>query len=74
MSDAYKIGYWITSVLTFFICWIYAIASYGFFLGLGLGWIPSIVIAVIVGALWPLAVLAVLGLIIIVCIALSRSH
>ena len=41
-------------ILTFFGCWIYAVATYGWFLGLSLGWIPSIIIAGIVMLLSPL--------------------
>jgi hypothetical protein len=41
-------------ILTFFSCWIYAVATYGWFLGLSLGWIPSIIIAGIVMLLSPL--------------------
>ena len=41
---------WVTGLITFFACWIYAIASWGFLLGLGLGWIPSFFVAVIIGA------------------------
>lgn len=39
----------LAGILTFFGCWIYCIASFGFILGLGLGWIPSGFIALIVG-------------------------
>jgi hypothetical protein len=55
----YWIGYIICWVLTFFGCWIYCIASYGFLLGLGLGWLPSGIAATVVSLLWPLLLLAV---------------
>ena len=37
--------------LTFFGCWLYAIQSWGWFLGIAFGWLPSAIIAVIVGVL-----------------------
>lgn len=37
----------IIGIITFFIGWIYAISTYGFFLGVGLGWFPSFFIALI---------------------------
>jgi hypothetical protein len=60
----------IAGILTFFGCWIYCIAAYGFFLGVGLGWLPSGIIAAIVGfavmLLWaPALLLIAVGLIFI---------
>ncbi len=60
-KNYYGIGFWISSVITFFVCWIYAIASWGFLLGVGLGWIPSLFIAVIAGFIWPLLALVLIG-------------
>ena len=66
-KDYYWIGFCITAIITFIACWIYAIAHYGFFLGLGLGWIPSLFIAVIAGLIWPLiAVVLTIGIVIVV--------
>jgi hypothetical protein len=45
----------IVTVLTFFGCWGYAIALWGWFIGIGLGWIPALVFAVIVAWFFPLA-------------------
>ena len=42
----------------FVIAWAYAVVQYGFFLGVGLGWIPAAVVALVVGALWPLLLIA----------------
>ena len=44
--------------ITFFVAWAYAIARFGWFLGLGLGWFPAGVIALLMAVLWPLLVLA----------------
>lgn len=42
--------------------WIYAIVSYGFFLGVGLGWIPAIFLAIITIFIWrPVMSIAILG-------------
>jgi len=51
-------------VIVFFGCWVYAIMTYGWFLGLALGWIPSIFIAGIAILLSPLiGVALIIGLI-----------
>ena len=58
-SNIYGVGFAITAFITFIGCWIYCIATYGFLFGVGLGWLPSLIVAVIAGALWPLIVLAI---------------
>ena len=58
-TEWYSIGFGITAFITFIGSWIYCIATYGFLLGVGLGWLPSIIVAVIAGALWPLIALAI---------------
>ena len=57
--EKYMVGYWIVWVPTFFISWIYCIGTYGFLLGVGLGWLPSIIAATVAGFLWPLIALIV---------------
>ena len=47
--------------ISFAAAYIYCIFAYGFLLGLGLGWLPSLIFAVIMFFLWPLALLAVVG-------------
>jgi len=65
----YIAGFIITAVISFFACWIYAFVEWGFLLGVGLGWIPSIFIAVIAGFIWPLlALVLVVGLVVGLCI------
>jgi hypothetical protein len=59
-GNAYGIGFAITAVITFIVSWIYCIATYGFLLGVGLGWLPSLIVAVIAGVLWPLILLAII--------------
>ena len=48
-----------TGAIAFFISYIYCIAEYGFLLGVGLGWLPSLIVAFVAGVLWPLIVLAI---------------
>ncbi len=51
----------LTAIWVFIGSWIYCIATYGFLFGVGLGWLPSAIVAVIAGAVvgfgWPLAVI-----------------
>jgi len=54
----YKIGAFITGVLAFIASWAYAAISWGFLIGVGLGWIPAIFIGIIAGFIWPLIALA----------------
>ena len=54
------IGY-IVGVISFFAGWMYAISAYGWFLGLGLGWLPAIFIALIVACLWPVVLAVLVG-------------
>lgn len=35
----------VIGIIIFAIGWIYAISSFGFFLGVGIGWIPALFIA-----------------------------
>jgi len=55
MDDGYWLGYKISWVLIFIGSWIYCIASYGFLLGVGLGWLPSLIVASIGAFLWQIA-------------------
>lgn len=59
-SDA-QFGRWmfgIVWVLTFAGCWIYCIATYGFLIGVSIGWLPSGIVATIAAFLWPLILIA----------------
>ena len=57
----------LTGPATFLAVWIYCAVTYGFLLGFGLGWIPALVLALLVVVatifLWPLVVVAVLYMI-----------
>jgi len=49
-------------ISVFFGSWVYAIKAYGWFLGLGLGWIPSFFLGIIAGMFWPIAIILILVL------------
>lgn len=53
------------AVITFIACWIYAFLEYGFLLGVGLGWFPSLLVALVAGGLtiflWGLIPVAVVA-------------
>jgi hypothetical protein len=55
-------------LITFVSSWIYCIAAYGFLLGVGLGWLPSLIVAAfayfLTVLLWgPIALILVLAII-----------
>lgn len=60
-GETYARGFAWVAIPTFIGSWIWCIASYGFLFGVGLGWLPSIIVAVVAGALWPVIVLIILG-------------
>jgi len=62
VADIYRIGFGITWITLFLAGYAYAIIEYGFFLGLGLGWIPAVFCALIGALLWPLFVIGVIVL------------
>lgn len=62
LDEGYGLGFYITAFITFIGSWIYCIAHYGFLLGVGLGWLPSIIVAVVAGLLWPLILLVIIGI------------
>ena len=60
-DSTYENGAAITAVIVFIGAWIYCIAEYGFLLGVGLGWLPSAIVAGIAAMLWPFIALALLA-------------
>lgn len=61
----YPLGAFITGFITFVSSWIYCIATYGYLFGVGLGWLPSMIVAFIVGALWPLILIGLIGIVLL---------
>jgi len=49
----------VTGGIAFFVSWGYCVAEYGFLLGLGLGWLPSIFVAFLAAIFWPFLLMAV---------------
>lgn len=74
MHGGYSAGVALVGIPTFFGCWAYAVYEYGWFLGLGLGWLPSIFIALAAGFLWPLlAAVLVAGIALVIVLSLRQS-
>jgi hypothetical protein len=71
-GDIYYTGRTITGIITFIVSYIYCIASYGFLFGLGLGWIPSLIVAFIAGFLWPLIAIVLVIFILIIIATLNK--
>jgi len=46
----------ITGVLVFVGVWIYAMAEWGFLIGIIFGWIPAFIAGLIGGLLWPVII------------------
>ena len=58
MNDSLESVWVITCFITFLATWIYSIATYGFFLVISFGWIPFLIIAVILGTvLTPISII-----------------
>lgn len=69
-SLIYFAGAGITGVVTFVGSWIYCIATYGYLFGVGLGWLPSLIVGTLAGYLWPIIVILAL----VVGAAVFRSN
>lgn len=65
-QGSYEIIAKIVAVPVFIGVWIYCIFAYGFLLGVGLGWLPAMIVAVIAGFLWPIILLAIGGIIFLI--------
>ena len=53
-AGCYEMGAIVTGVLTFLGVWIYCVVAYGFLLGVGLGWLPAMIVACVAALIWPL--------------------
>ncbi len=51
----WKLGSFLAAITTFCGIWWWTIASWGWFMGILLGWIPSLIVAALAGLLWPIA-------------------
>ncbi len=59
-NNWYQIGFYISFTILFVGFWIYCIATYGFLIGVGIGWLPSLIAAGILSAAWPLLIVVAL--------------
>ena len=59
-EEIYHLGAVITGILTFIPTWIYCIYKYGFLLGVGLGWLPSMIVAFIAALIWPVILILIM--------------
>lgn len=65
-NDIYEKVSTVVGVLVFIGCWIYSIFNFGWFLGISLGWIPSLIIAFFAAILWPIIGFGVIVLLVLV--------
>jgi hypothetical protein len=65
-GGGYIVGAQVIGGLTFIVSWVYCISEYGFLLGFGLGWLPSMILAGILGVLWPFVVIALIAVVVMV--------
>ncbi len=61
-DEKYVLGVYIVGIISLIVIWIYAIVSWGFLIGLAIGWLPALIGGAILGFLWPLVVLVVVGI------------
>ena len=48
------------ATLAFACSWIYCIAAYGFLIGVGFGWVPSLIVGWISAWVWPVYAIGIL--------------
>lgn len=63
-EDVYSVGAVITGLIVFIGTWIWCISEYGFLLGVGLGWLPSGIVAIISAFLWPFIAFAIAAVVV----------
>ena len=63
-EDVYSAWAAITGFIVFVGTWIWCISEYGFLLGVGLGWLPSGIVASVAAFLWPLIALAIAAVVV----------
>lgn len=71
MDDWYDVGAWITGVIVFVAIWGYCAAAYGF-LGFALGWMPAMLLAGIIGAIWPLIAMLIGIAVLVLVVMMNR--
>ncbi len=56
----YTVIAFIVGILAFFAIWIYSFFSWGFLIGLAIGWLPALIGGLIIGVLWPLILIGII--------------
>lgn len=59
LMDVYSLGVVIVGVIVFIGAWIYCIFTYGFLLGVGLGWLPAMITGGLAGIFWPILAIGI---------------
>lgn len=56
----YKAATVLVGIAAFLGSWGYAVAEFGWLLGLGLGWFPALFVGTVLATIWPLALVGLL--------------
>ncbi len=64
-NNYYVGGAVIVGFIVFAGIWIYALGEWGLLFGLLFGWIPALIGGFVIGFLWPLALLAVIAILLL---------
>lgn len=62
-EGCYAFGAFVTWVLAFLAGMVYAVSAWGWFLGVGVGWLPAAVVALVVAVLWPVLLFGIVALV-----------
>lgn len=65
-GDKYLLIGWFIGVIIFVCIWIYAFVSWGFLIGLAIGWLPAIIGGIISGLIWPLIIVFLIIIFIVI--------
>ncbi len=57
MGNTYKTVGGLVGFVAFAASWLYCIFTYGFLIGVMLGWIPALIVGFIAGVLWPIVII-----------------
>lgn len=57
MGKTYKTIGTLVGFVAFAVSWLYCILTYGFLIGVTLGWIPGLIVGFIAGVSWPIVIL-----------------
>jgi hypothetical protein len=55
LKVTYQVFGFMSGAIVFLWCYIYSIGEYGFLFGVGLGWLPSLIVGFLTYVFWPIA-------------------